>query len=104
MSKKALYLLGIALTIILGTFLYVKFCCNCGAAEPKADIEKTPSTVIKNDNFVPFVLAGSGFEYQTNDNFKFLKNSETVIQPISDSIAIGIENLKTFWFQIQSKK
>lgn len=96
MSKKALYLLGIALTIILGTFLYIKFCCNCAVTEPKAGPEKAPPTVIKNENFVPFVLNGSGFEYQTNDNFKFLKNNSALIQPISDSISIGIENLKTF--------
>lgn len=92
MSKKALYLLGIALTIILGTFLYIKFCCNCGVTEPKA-AEKAPPAVIKTNNFVPFVLNGSGFEYQTNDNFKFLKNNTAIIQPVSDSIIIGIENL-----------
>lgn len=96
MSKKALYLLGIAITIILGTFLYLKLCCNCGVTEPKADTEKVPPTAIKSDNFVPFVLNGSGFEYQTNDNLKFLKNNSALIQPVSDSIAIGIENLKTF--------
>jgi OOP family OmpA-OmpF porin len=96
MSKKALYLLGIAITIILGTFLYLKLCCNCGVTEPQADTEKVPPTAIKSDNFVPFVLNGSGFEYQTNDNLKFLKNNSALIQPVSDSIAIGIENLKTF--------
>lgn len=96
MSKKALYLLGIAITIILGTFLYVKLCCNCGVTEPAADTEKVPPTAIKSDNFVPFVLNGSGFEYQTHDNLKFLKNNSALIQPVSDSVAIGIENLKTF--------
>lgn len=29
MSKKALYLLGIAILIILGTFYYPKLCCSC---------------------------------------------------------------------------
>lgn len=96
MSKKALYLLGIALVIILGTILYIKFCCNCDMAQPNTAVEKAPSTVIKNDNFVPFIINGSGFEYQTNDNFKFLKNNSVLIQPISDSISMGIEKLKTF--------
>jgi OOP family OmpA-OmpF porin len=96
MSKKIFYLLGIALVIILGTILYIKFCCNCDMAQSNADIEKAPSTVIKNDNFVPFIINGSGFEYQTNDNFKFLKNNSVLIQPISDSILMGIEKLKTF--------
>lgn len=96
MSKKIFYLLGIALVIILGTILYIKFCCNCDAAQPNAAVEKAPPTAIKNDNFVPFIINGSGFEFQTNDNFKFLKNNPAAIQPISDSISIGIEKLKTF--------
>ncbi|MDQ6472929.1 OmpA family protein [Flavobacterium sp. LHD-80] len=96
MSKKALYLLGIALTIILGTFLYVKFCCNCSTETPAADTEKVPTVLAKDNNFVPFVLNGSGINFRTNDNLKFLKNSATLIVPVSDSVTIGIENLKTF--------
>lgn len=96
MSKKALYLLGIALTIILGTFLYVKFCCNCNMETPAADTEIAPAVVAKESISVPFVLNGSGFDYHTNDNLKFLKNSSTLIVPVSDSVSIGIENLKTF--------
>jgi len=47
MSRKIIYLLGIAITIILGTFLYQKFCCNCCAdyskSNPKIGTETTPS-------------------------------------------------------------
>ncbi|MBP4139247.1 OmpA family protein [Flavobacterium geliluteum] len=96
MSKKALYLLGIAVTIILGTFLYLKFCCNCCMKTPIVDTEKTSIVKATDANFVPFVLNGSGIDYHTNDNFKFLKNSATIITPVSDSISIGIENLKSF--------
>lgn len=96
MSKKALYLLGIALTIILGTFLYVKFCCNCTMKTPAATTEKVPIVVAKETIVVPFILNGSGIDYHTNDNIKFLKNSFAVVLPVSDSVSIGIENLKTF--------
>lgn len=96
MSKKALYLLGIALTIILGTFLYVKFCCNCNTETTTADTEKVPEVVAKESIHVPFILNGSGIDYRTNDNLKFLKNNNLLIQPVSDSIEIGINNLKTF--------
>jgi outer membrane protein OmpA-like peptidoglycan-associated protein len=96
MSKKALYLLGIAITIILGTFLYMKFCCNCTTKTPTVDTEKVPEVVTKDAIFVPFILSGSGIDYHTNENIKFLKNSSAVIQPVSDSVSIGIENLKTF--------
>ncbi|AWK06003.1 flagellar motor protein MotB [Flavobacterium crocinum] len=96
MSKKALYLLGIAITIILGTFLYLKFCCNCSEKITTDDTPKTVSTPVQEPNFVPFVLNGPGIEYQTNDNLKFLKNSATLIIPVSDSVISGIQKLKTF--------
>lgn len=95
MSKKAIYLLGIAITIILGTFLYLKFCCNC-CDTTTDDAPKIVSPAVQEPNFVPFVLNGSGIEYQTNDNLKFLKNSAILVMPVSDSVTTGIEKLKAF--------
>jgi len=96
MSKKALYVLGIAITIILGTFLYLKFCCNCCEETTTDDAPKMVSPAVKEPNFVPFVLNGSGIEYQTHDNLKFLKNSAILIMPVSDSVTTGVEKLKAF--------
>lgn len=95
MSKKALYLLGIAITIILGTFLYLKFCCNCSMKTPTAAAEKTP-VASRDTTSVRFILNGSGINFRTGDNLKFLKNSASLLTPISDSVGIGIENLKRF--------
>lgn len=103
MPKKALYLLGIAITIILGTFLYVKFCCNCSMTPTTVDTEKA-SVVVKDNNVVPFVLNGSGIDYRSNHNLKFLKNSSAVIVPISDSVTIGIENLKVYLLSNHKQK
>nr|WP_294786503.1 OmpA family protein [uncultured Flavobacterium sp.] len=96
MSKKALYLLGIAITIILGTFLYLKFCCNCCEETLTDDAHKIVSPAVQEPELVPFVLNGPGIEYQTNDNLKFLKNNDTLIMPVSDSVINGIQKLKTF--------
>lgn len=96
MSKKALYLLGIAITIILGTFLYLKFCCNCCEKTTTNITPKTVSTTVTETNIVPFVLNGPGINYQTNDNLKFLKNSAKLVMPVSDSITTGIDNLQKF--------
>jgi OOP family OmpA-OmpF porin len=96
MSKKALYLLGIAITIILGTFLYLKFCCNCCEKTTTNITPNTVSTTVTETNIVPFVLNGPGINYQTNDNLKFLKNSAKLVMPVSDSITTGIDNLKKF--------
>ncbi|MFH7010756.1 OmpA family protein [Flavobacterium sp. FlaQc-52] len=95
MSKKALYLLGIAITIILGTFLYLKFCCNCTKPKTIDPIEK-PIVTTPEASLVPFVLNGSGIDYHTTDNIKFLKNNAAVLVPIGDSVNIGIEKLKAF--------
>ncbi|WP_244160841.1 OmpA family protein [Flavobacterium defluvii] len=65
-------------------------------SETRANTEKVTPAAVKSDNFVPFVLNGSEFEFKTNENFKFLKNNAAIIQPISDSISIGIEKLNTF--------
>lgn len=96
MSKKALYLLGIAITIILGTFLYLKFCCNCSMKTPTVATQKTSTVVAKDTTMVRFILSGSGIDFRTGDNLKFLKNSSALLTPVTDSIGIGIENLKTF--------
>jgi OOP family OmpA-OmpF porin len=96
MSKKALYLLGIAITIILGTFLYLKFCCNCCVKIPIVDTKKITTVASHVTNPVPFNLNGPGIDYHTADNLKFIKNGAALIQPVNDSVIIGIENLKTF--------
>ncbi|MBL0737983.1 OmpA family protein [Flavobacterium sp. GN10] len=96
MSKKALYLLGIAITIILGTFLYLKFCCNCCEKTTTDNTPKADSIAVQEPNFVPFVLNGPGIDYQTHNNLKFLKNSAKLIMPIEDSVTNGIDSLKIF--------
>ena len=80
MSKKLFYLLGIAVTIILGTILYFHFCCNCCISTKTIDNKKVDETLKQNLN--PFVLNGSEISYQCNDNFNFLKNSTESIEVI----------------------
>ena len=104
MSKKTLYLLGIAITIILGTFLYLKFCCNCCMKTPTVDTEKMSTAVSQDADPVPFNLNGPGIDYHATDNLKFIKNSTALIQPVNDSVAIGIENLKTFLIENPKQK
>ncbi len=96
MSKKTSYLLGIALTIILGTFLYQKFCCNCAMEIPSGTTEKVVPIEQGISNLVPFNIRGSGIDYHCNDNLKFLTGSSNTIVPVSDSVSIGIEKLKTY--------
>lgn len=93
MSKKNSYLLGILLTIGIGTILHYFFCCNCDCEKDK---NPTPN-LVNNEITLPkdvFSLKGNDIDYQCNGNFNFLSNDFKTITPINDSINIGIDNLK----------
>lgn len=105
MSKKTLYLLGIVLTILLGSLLYPKFCCNCCNNDDSCQKDST-SVAIDNENLSSsgFMLNGNDFNYQTNDNFNFLKDNFKTIMPISDSVNAGIDKLKLFFEENPNQK
>jgi OmpA-OmpF porin, OOP family len=98
MSKKTLYLLGILATIIIGTVMYYKYCCcqSCCKIGPVKD-----NTVVSNneskENLNIFNINGNSFNYSCQDNFRFNKDDFKNIQPVSDSINLGILQLKSFF-------
>ena len=99
MSKKTTYLLGILLTIGLGTLLYHYFCCSkncCENGEMNATtptIAATAETTTKSN----FALKGKDIDYHCSGDFNFLSNDFKSILPINDSINLGIGNLKTLF-------
>lgn len=97
MSKKGLYLLGILLTILIGTFLYWKYCCSCKIHD------KNPVAIANGYNNA-FNLNGNGFNYQCSDNFKFRLNGFDALLPVSDSINQGIQMLKTQFEKTPAQK
>jgi len=66
MSKKFIYLLGILLTILIGTLLYYYFCCSCSNDKYEKDL---PPVAVNGLN--AFALNGNGFNYQCSSNFNF---------------------------------
>jgi outer membrane protein OmpA-like peptidoglycan-associated protein len=60
-------------------------------------IDTTMVVDSSNDSSNSLKFTGDGFDYQCNDNFKFLKDGFRNIQPVSDSINLGINNLKMFF-------
>ncbi len=105
MTKKTSYLLGILLTIVIGTVLYQKYCCNCCKDENCKTAKDSVYVGSKTDaSFNKLKLNGEGFDYQTNDNFKFLKDNFKTVLPVSDSINLGIDNLKTFFDKNPNQK
>ncbi len=100
MSKQTIYLLGILATIISGTFLYNKFCCQeCCQEKNQAVI---PIAVSESQN--RFNISGSDFNYSSYNNFRFLSNGFNNIQPVNDSVNIGIDQLKAYFDKNQNQK
>lgn len=97
MSKQTLYILGIVATILLGAFLYPKFCCKDCCGEKTGNSVPIPSKNSEMGNNNTFKLTGNNFDYSCNDNFRFLSNGFNTLQPVSDSINSGISLLKTYF-------
>lgn len=98
MSKKAIYLLGIVATLIIGCFLYHHFCCGACvlSCSKKEHSSITDSSSKSLHPAYPFSFRGNGITFSTQNNFNFLKNDFKKLLPIDDSITIGTNSLKGF--------
>lgn len=103
MSKKTGYLLGILLTIILGTILYWFFCCNCDTGTADADANSKANT-IETKSEVPAKLdttmnafaisdANGNLSFDINDNINFKTSDYHYIEPLSVEVDNGLTKL-----------
>ncbi|MGB6268893.1 MAG: OmpA family protein [Olleya sp.] len=108
MSKKTGYLLGILLTIILGTILYWLFCCKpCLEAENNAsgittETEKTSVKTESTSEPTPVTIntfkvkdANGELDFNIYENLNFNTSSASILTPVSsavDSSAIKLAN------------
>ena len=107
MSKKTSYLLGILLTILVGIFLYYKFCCgfcctnkNCKkgkSCEVKVEEKEVELTPIKATSF-PFCIKDINGElsFSADENFNFKKSDYRILDSISSTIDDGIIKVKEY--------
>lgn len=100
MTKKALYLLGIVLTIIVGTVLYYFLCCKCcnkESCKQKTDKEVVAPEVkeITRNAFV-ITDANGDFKIEMNDNFNFKSSNFSILEPISSNVTSGVLKLKEY--------
>lgn len=101
MSKKALYLLGIVLTILIGMWLQHYFCCSQGCCDANSDsssseIQNEPQPTTPEVKLHGFEFGtDSGKLFSTSENFRFLNSKADILLPVSDSIDLGIEKLKS---------
>lgn len=98
MSKKTSYLLGIILTIIIGTFFYWKLCCTCNCNKK----EKRNKTVLipepKQTILAPFGIKEVNDELllKMGQGISFDKSNCIVTDSLSKDLNNGIIKLKEY--------
>ena len=93
---KLSYLIGIIITILIGTYFYLTCCSSCGMAmakeEPMNEQETAAPAVeaAPQATAYPFAFSDGDYTYNTNDNFNFNVSSSEYIEPLSQKVLDGI--------------
>lgn len=103
MSKKSSYLLGIILTIILGSILYYFLCCSvccdnesCESKSDEIKSEITPEIKDATRNAFMIKDANGDFNIEINDNFNFKTSNFSILNPVSGNVENGVLKLKDY--------
>jgi OOP family OmpA-OmpF porin len=109
MSKKTSYLLGILLTIIIGTILYWWLCCNCCNTESRMHKKAAEKTIVeepsvRESTLNPFSIKDSNYAINSNDNFNFNNSSFKILEPVSEDLEKTVLGLKTYLDENASKR
>lgn len=105
MTKKTTYLIGILITILLGTYFYMTCCSSCGT---NIEEELIDETIIQNETppkatSYPFSFNDGDYAYNVNDNFNFNMSSSNILLPLSLKVEDGIDGLKSFLLENTGK-
>ena len=108
MSKNASYLLGIFLTILIGTYFYWKICCtstadadstvliNTGVNSKNPNTQKFSTNANVLENRFSLIDANGDYSFESPDNFTFNISDYALITPISDALNGGIDTLSAY--------
>ncbi|UZO81972.1 OmpA family protein [Aquimarina sp. ERC-38] len=101
--SKTMYLLGIILTIILGTFLQYSFCCSAPEetiVEEEKITEKIPvAPVVEETPVNAFTISENGGDFSytvAQDNINFALSGETHLEPVKTEVDTGILKLASY--------
>ncbi|MBU2995727.1 OmpA family protein [Cellulophaga baltica] len=98
MTKKAQYLLGIILTILVGTYFYWTCCSSCNGSkiEEEVLIEETAIEDEPKATSYPFAFKDGDYNVNVNDNFNFKASSSAILLPLAENVENEINNLKKY--------
>lgn len=102
MSKKTSYLLGILLTILIGTLLYCYLCDDCHCF-PSGEVETENTNSVAEPEVIPatrnaFTIsdANGDFNIKINENFNFKTSNFSILEPISTGVTSEVVKLKDY--------
>lgn len=103
MSKKTTYLLGILLTICIGTLLYCYLCNSCYCCPKGESTAKEANTTVSKPkiksatkNAFTIFDANGDFNIKINDNFNFKTSNFSIIDPLSADVTSEVSKLKDY--------
>ncbi len=102
MSKRLMYLIGILLTILLGTYFSWILCCPLCEEKNKPISNETESVTTKvahkDPTLYPFSIKDDNgdLSLKANDNFNFEKSNLNFLNPISSNLDLEIDKLKEY--------
>ena len=96
MTKRLFLLLGIFLTILVGTYFSWKLCCPHNLEENQSTTVVIETPKQKSPTTYPFSVKDKtgNFSLTTTDNFNFEKSAYTFLSPVTSSLDVEIEKLK----------
>ena len=96
MTKRLFLLLGIFLTILVGTYFSWKLCCPHNLEENQSTTVVIETPKQKSPTTYPFSVKDKtgNFSLTTTDNFNFENSAYTFLSPVTSSLDVEIEKLK----------
>ncbi|CAM1334327.1 OmpA family protein [Tenacibaculum aestuariivivum] len=105
MNKKVIYLLGIFITIILGTFFYWQFCCCKQKTNKIKELPQKNVTIIEKESALSFGISNTdgSLGIPLNNALKFKKSSINFSIAASDELDTKINQLKNLLIKDNEK-
>ncbi len=96
--KNLSYLIGILITIAIGTYLYFTLCSSCHLAmAEKVPVQEDVAPIAAPEpSSFPFAISDGNYTFNVNDNFNFNLSSNTVLMPLSADVKNGVDSLKGY--------
>ncbi len=99
MTKTTTNLLGILITILAGTYFFMRYCSECGAVTKKGKPtakEEVMAEELPEATAYPFAFSDGDYTFTSNDNFDFNASSSSILLPVTQNIENGISSIRSF--------